>query len=204
VDIEKASPPHGRQSLPRRGNRLTAWFGRTFLRLCGWSIQGTLPEVPKLLVVIAPHTSNWEFIYGIAAVFALRLDANWIGKHTLFKGPFGPIMQWFGGVPVDRRKAHGIVGQLVDEFNQRNHLFLGITPEGTRSRVKRWKTGFYHLAQQAGVPVIPVYFDYRLKRIVICDSFPLSGRLHDDLAGLQELFAPVTPKNPAKYNPQIS
>jgi len=169
----------------------------------GWGISGTFPEQPKLLVIVAPHTSNWDFVFGIAAVIALRIDANWVGKHTLFKGVCGPIMTWFGGIPVDRRKAHGVVDQLVAEFQQREHLFLGITPEGTRSRVDRWKTGFYHIARHAMIPLVPVCFDYRLKQIVICPPFDLSGSIEQDLVRLQQVFAKATPKIPAKFNPRI-
>jgi len=191
------------QRMPRRGARLSAWFGRMILDVFGWSIRGTLPERSKLLVIVAPHTSNWDFVIGIAAVFALSIDANWIGKHTLFRGAGGPVMRWFGGIPVDRRMAHGVVAQLVDEIRNRDHLFLGITPEGTRSRVDRWKTGFYHIATQAGIPLLPVCFDYRLRQIIISPPFDPSGNLEADLDYLQRLFASVTPKIPSNYNPRI-
>lgn len=195
-----ALPP----GLPRCGNPFSAWLGRTILKVYGWTITGQLPEQPKLLVIVAPHTSNWDFVFGIAAVFALRIDANWVGKHSLFKWGLGPLMKWFGGVPVDRRKAHGVVAQLVTEFKQREHLFLGITPEGTRSRVERWKTGFYHIAQQAQVPLVPAFVDYRLKQIVICPPFVITGNQPDDFLALQEVFSAATPKNPVKFNPQFS
>lgn len=192
------------RALPRRGNRLTALIGRGVLRLGGWRIEGGLPEVPRQLVIVAPHTSNWDFVIGIAAVFALRLDAHWVGKHTLFKGLLGPIMRWFGGLPVDRRKSHGAVGQLVDEFRGRERLFLGMTPEGTRSRVARWKTGFYHVAREAEVPLVPIGFDYRRKQVCIFLPFPLTGDLDADLARLQVLFAGVTPKFPHNFNPRFA
>ena len=200
---ERYSNPSQQQRLPRRGNRLTACFGRVILKLCGWNIRGALPEQPKLLVIVAPHTSNWDFVIGIAAVVALCLDANWVGKHTLFRGVCGKVMTWFGGIPVDRRMAHGVVDQLVAEFQQREHLFLGITPEGTRSRVDRWKTGFYHIARQANIPLVPVCFDYHLKQMVIFPPFSLSGDLEHDLVNLQQVFAEATPKIPSNYNTQI-
>jgi len=190
--------------LPRRGNLFSVWLGRTVLKLYGWKIVGQLPEQPKMLVIVAPHTSNWDFVFGIAAVIALRIDANWIGKHTLFKWGLGPLLRWLGGVPVDRRKAHGVVAQLVAEFDLRKHLFLGITPEGTRSRVERWKTGFYHIAQQAQVPLVPAFLDYRLKQIVLCPPFVITGNQPDDFSALQEVFSVATPKNPAQFNSRFS
>ena len=201
---EPVTSPALQSGLPRRGNLFSVWLGRTVLKLCGWQIVGQLPEQPKMLVIVAPHTSNWDFVFGIAAVIALRIDANWIGKHTLFKWGLGPLLRWLGGVPVDRRKAHGVVAQLVAEFELRKHLFLGITPEGTRSRVERWKTGFYHIAQQAQVPLVPAFLDYRLKQIVLCPPFVITGNQPDDFSALQEVFSVATPKNPAQFNSQFS
>jgi 1-acyl-sn-glycerol-3-phosphate acyltransferase len=189
--------------LPRRGTGISRWLGRFFLRLSGWRINGQFPEVRKLIVVVAPHTSNWDFVYGIATVFALGLKVHWIGKHSLFKGGLGPIMRWLGGIPVDRSKPNGVVGQLADEFRLREQLLLGITPEGTRSRVERWKTGFYHLAMQAQVPLVPAYMDYRLKQLVILKPFAVTGAMQQDLVALQDVFAAVTPKRPENYNPEF-
>jgi 1-acyl-sn-glycerol-3-phosphate acyltransferase len=189
--------------LPRRRTKIGRWLGGAFLQLSGWSITGQFPDVRQLIVVVAPHTSNWDFVYGIAAVFALGLKVNWIGKNSLFKGGLGPIMRWLGGISVDRSKPNGVVGQMVDEFRQREQLLLGITPEGTRSRVHRWKTGFYHLASQTRVPLVPVYMDYRLKQLVILAPSPVTGVMETDLAALREVFAAVTPKRPENFNPDF-
>jgi 1-acyl-sn-glycerol-3-phosphate acyltransferase len=194
---------HSTAQLPRRGTIVSRWLGRSFLQFSGWSINGHFPDVRKLIVVVAPHTSNWDFVFGIAAVFALGLKVNWMGKNSLFKGGLGPIMRWLGGIPVDRSKPNGVVGQLVDEFSRREQLLLGITPEGTRSRVDRWKTGFYHLAIQARVPLVPAYMDYRLKQLVILDPLPVTGAIDNDLVVLREVFASVTPKRPENYNPEF-
>lgn len=127
--------------IPRRGNVLTSAGGRLVLRLLGWRIEGAFPDLPKFLIIVAPHSSNWDWIIGMATVLALRVDARWIAKHTLFRGPCGPLMSWLGGIPVDRRASHGFVEQIADRYRQQSQLVIGVTPEGTRKRVETWKTG---------------------------------------------------------------
>jgi 1-acyl-sn-glycerol-3-phosphate acyltransferase len=146
--------------VPRRGYGLLSWLGRTWLRVAGWRVIGTLPDCPRLVVAVAPHSSNLDFVHVAAAVFALRLRVSFLGKHTLFHGPLGRFMHWMGGIPVDRSAPGDIADQLVHTFAQRDRLWLGIAPEGTRTAGTPYRTGFYRIAQAAGVPILPVYFDY--------------------------------------------
>lgn len=152
-------------ALPKRGNFLTRALGRAVMHLTGWRVVGTIPDLPKFVVIVAPHTSNWDFVHGMAAAFALGLRVSWMGKHTLFRWPFAGVMHWLGGVSIDRSAHHGVVKQTVDAFASRPRLVLGITPEGTRSPVDHWKLGFYHIAKGSGLPIVPVYFDYPRRHI---------------------------------------
>lgn len=156
-----------------------------------WNIEGNLPNVPKLVVIAAPHTSNWDFIVGVAAKLALGLDAMWLGKDTLFRGPLGPMMRRLGGRPVDRAASHDVVKDVVDEFARRERLVLALAPEGTRKRVERWRTGFYHIAHAARVPIVPVALNFGARAIQIGSPFNTTGDVDADIHALQQGFAGV-------------
>lgn len=178
-------------AVPRRGNFFSSTVGRTLLGLSGWRFEGVVPNVPKAVVIVVPHTSNWDFIVGVVAVFALGLRASFLGKHTLFDFPLGPMMRWLGGLPVDRRSARGVVEGTVALFDQTDQLILGLSPEGTRKSVDRWKTGFYYVALEAGVPIIPVAFDYTRKVIRFGERFDPTGEIEDDLMVLEGFFTGI-------------
>ena len=120
--------------------------------------MGEIPDLPKYVAIVAPHTSNWDFFHGMAAAFALGLRVSWMGKNTLFRRPFGGLMRWLGGVSIDRSASHGVVKQTVDIFASRPQLVLGFTPFGSPGKVALWKIGFYHIAKGGGPPLGPVYF----------------------------------------------
>ncbi|HVA58314.1 MAG: 1-acyl-sn-glycerol-3-phosphate acyltransferase [Gemmatimonadaceae bacterium] len=189
-------PAHSRvpdigDALPRSGGSISRALGRGVLGLLGWRIEGTLPNVAKAVVIVAPHTSNWDFVIGIAAKFALGLRAAWLGKNTLFRGPLGPVMRWLGGIPVDRSKPHDVVAQTVARFAGSERLVLGISPEGTRKAVARWRMGFYHIACGAAVPIVPVAFDWSRHALVIGPPLVPSDDPDADLAALAACFAPA-------------
>src|SRR5688500_6388849 len=122
--------------------------GRFVLKVMGgWRVAGPFPDIPKAVVIAAPHTSNWDFIIGIAAKFDLELRVHWLGKHTLFRKPFAPFFRWLGGTPVQMTSSQGIVQQSVSMFENYNQYLLALAPEGTRKRVEEWKTGFYNIAK---------------------------------------------------------
>lgn len=166
-------------AIPRRGGPVRRWLGRTVLRLVGWRMVGSLPDEPRILIIAAPHTSNLDFVVGMGLVFAQSLDASWIGKRELFRGPFNRIFRWLGGIPVDRTAPGGIVDDAIAAFRSRNRMILAIAPEGTRKSVERWKSGFHRIALGAGVPVVCGFFD-RGRRLV---GFGPAVRLTDDLVG---------------------
>lgn len=174
-------------------------IGRSILRIMGWSFEGGFPDTGKMVLIVAPHTSNWDFFIGIAVCFAIGFRGSWLGKHTIFRAPFRSYMRWLGGIPVDRSKSTGVVDQVVELFNSSDHLILGMSPEGTRSKVTRWKTGFYHIANGAGVPILPVYFDYGRKVVGLTDPFYTTGDVDRDIAVLKEIYKGVQAKNPEKY-----
>lgn len=163
-------------------------IGRLYLRLAGWEIEGDFPADSKCVIIVAPHTSNWDFPLGVAIVFATELRASWLGKHTLFKAPFKSFFLWLDGIPVDRRANHGVVGECVKAFEAAQALLLAIAPEGTRKGVSQWRTGFYQIATQAGVPILPVAFDFHDHRVHLMPVFRPTGNLEQDLPAIQALF----------------
>jgi 1-acyl-sn-glycerol-3-phosphate acyltransferase len=162
------------------------------LRVWGWRFTGELPDCPKAVVIVAPHTSNWDFVLGIAGMFAVGVRVSWLGKHTIFRGPFGAVMRWLGGIAVDRRSSAGVVEQTVARFEASDRLILGMSPEGTRSRVDRWRTGFYYIASGAGVPIVPVSFCYQTRTIRFGEPILASGDREADFRALEEFFNRVT------------
>ena len=158
-------------SLPRRGNALTKACARGLLTLFGWRVTGELPDRPKLVAIVAPHTSNWDFYHGFSAYLTLQLDCTWFGKHTLFFWPLGVLARRFGGMAIDRTRSGNMVQATVEEYRRRERMCIAITPEGTRSKVAEWKLGFYRIAVEAGVPIVPVALDYSKREVTIMPTF---------------------------------
>jgi len=177
--------------LPGRGNAFSSSVSRALLGLARWRIEGDFPPRPKMVAIVAPHTSNWDFIVGILAVFAIGIRVRFLAKHTLFKPPLGPLMRWFGGMPVDRKAPHGLVPQVVEAIEKTPSIFLAITPAGTRSSTKPWRSGFYHIAVAARVPIFPVIFDGPNRAIRFLPAFEPSGNYEADLPKLLALYAGV-------------
>ena len=166
-----AVPP----AVPRRGSALWRWVGRQLLGATGWRIEGSLPDLPKLVVSVAPHTSNWDFLHGASAMFALDLKVSFLAKHTLFVWPVSRFLGWMGGIRVDRRAADGVVDDAVRAFRERPSQVLVIAPQGTRRAVKRYKTGFLRIAKEAGVPVVLVALDYAARCVRIGPTLEVPG-----------------------------
>lgn len=186
-------------SIPRTHTRLTANFGRFMLGLFGWRIEGTFPDVPKFVLVVAPHTSNWDFAVGLMAKFALRLEVRYMAKRSLFWFPLGAFLRAMGGIAVDRSAASDVAATSEREFARREKLVLVITPEGTRSRVDRWKSGFYRIAMAAKVPVVLAVFDYSARVVRIGPAFQATGDYEADLAAMQAHVKASMAKHPENY-----
>jgi 1-acyl-sn-glycerol-3-phosphate acyltransferase len=186
-------------NVPSRGNRFSHWLGRASYAISGWKVVGNIPDIPKFVLIVAPHTSNWDFFVGVGALFGLGLRLSFLGKDSIFVQPAGAILRWLGGMPVDRSVSGDRVTQMVDAFNKHDRLIFGLTPEGTRRRVSEWKTGFYHVAAGAKVPIVPVAFDYGKKAVIIGEPFHPTGDVAGDIAKLRAFFADVTAKRPENY-----
>ncbi len=166
-------------------------FGRLVLALMRFDAVGAIPDEAKLVVIVAPHTSNWDFIVGMGVMFALDLRLNFLAKHTLFRPPMGTIFRWMGGIPVDRTSSHGVVGDAVQAFAAKDQLVLAIAPEGTRKRVEHFKSGFLHIARGANVPLLLASFDWEGRRVRLGPPFELSDDLAADLAKIEAYYAPI-------------
>jgi len=169
------------------------------MQLAGWKFEGSPPNEPKFVIIVAPHTSNWDFPLGIAALFALGFRVTFLGKHTIFKWPFGSVVRWLGGIPVVRTVSRDRVAEAVAAFDSSSQLILAIAPEGTRKLVPRWKTGFYHTAHGAGVPIVPIAFDFGRKVIRIGDPFHTTGDEEGDIVRIKEFFRGAIARRPENF-----
>ena len=188
--MERQSLPKIGSSVPRRGWLIGRTLGRSVMWAAGWSFEGSIPDLSKAVIIVAPHTSNWDFVIGAAGMLALDLDLRFLGKHTLFRGPMGAIMRVLGGIPVDRAQpGSGVVEEMGARFKTSDHLLLAIAPEGTRGEVTSWKTGFQRIARAAGVPILAIALDYGRRQIRFRELFTPSPDLEADVEELQEFFA---------------
>jgi len=173
-------------------------FARFLLRLFGWTLTQKDPGTRRYVLIFAPHTSNWDFIIGILAAWALGLKARWIGKSSLFECPLGPVFRFWGGIPIDRSRPGDMSKQLAERFAASDHLVLGIAPEGTRSFSDHWKSGFWHIAKAANVPVVMAYIDYPRKEVGMGASFVPSNDLEADFQQIQAFYADKRGRFPDK------
>ncbi len=167
------------------------------LRLLGWKFVGKYPhEISKLVLIVIPHTSNWDFPLGLMVRSALKADITYVGKESLFKPPFGWLFRWLGGYPVDRSKSHNFVQSMVDILNKEPYFHVVLAPEGTRRRVEKLKTGFYFIAKGAGVPILMVRFDFGKKEIVFREPFYPTDNADADFALIDDYYRGVKGRNP--------
>ncbi len=173
------------------------------LWLQGWKVVGEIPQIKKYVIIAAPHTSNWDFVIGRSFGYMLGIEAKYLGKSQLFKPPFGWFFRLTGGIPVDRTKHNSLVTFTIDLFNQSKELVVGITPEGTRTRVEKWKQGFYHIAEGANVPILLSFMDYKRKEAGVGKIIYPSGDIEKDMSIIEEFYKGVSAKIPEHYNPKI-
>lgn len=186
-------------SIPRRRNPVLHALGWLILRLAGWRLDVRLPDAPKMVIIAAPHTSNWDFIFGMAGIMAAKVEVHWYGKHTLFSGPLGGLFRWLGGLPVDRSAAGGVVKQTTRAFAEREQLIIGLAPEGTRSRREQWKRGFYHMAVEAQVPIAAAFIDYARKRVGVGPIVLPTGDWRRDMQPLFAFYSGIGARNPDNF-----
>ena len=189
--------PHAPQSPPSCGNGLTRGFGRAILWvLGGWRVEGHLPDLRHLVLIVGPHTSSWDFVIGIAAKIALGLRIRFLGKQTLFRPPLGWLMRWFGGIPVRRETSTETVQQVIEQFAIEEQLFLALSPEGTRRKVERWRSGFWHIARGAGVPILPVGIDYSTHSVRVGEPIAAGDDLDTTVARLKAWYRGIEGRFP--------
>jgi 1-acyl-sn-glycerol-3-phosphate acyltransferase len=187
-----SAPAGGSQAPPTLSQRIA----RGLLSAFGWRVAVQLPPVPRCVIIVYPHTSNWDFVVGYLAKVASGLRAHFVGKDTLFRWPFGGLLRRMGGIPVNRREPTGLIGQLAAEMARRPRMWLAIAPEGTRSRTDHWKSGFYRLALAANVPVGLAFIDYRTRAVGLDTFLTLSGDEEQDLAQMRAFYADKVGKRP--------
>ncbi len=177
-------------------------LGKIVLKIFGWKVKGTISDKhsqDKLVIIVAPHTSNWDGILGIATVAGLDARITFIGKHTVFKFGLGTFLRYMGGIPVDRSKPGGIINNAINQMKNINGALIAMSPEGTRSKVKEWKTGFLRIAKELNTNIIPASLDFAKKEILLGDTFTPSGNNEKDIADLKEYYSEFVPKHPERY-----
>lgn len=175
------------------------WFWKLYLKLRGWKVDSFPTHIPKCVIILGPHTSTEDFILGLALRSVLKVQGTkFLGKAELFKGPFGFLFRWLGGTPVDRLKKQNMVEQVVAQFNKHEYFRLAISPEGTRKKAVTLKTGFYHIARQANVPIVMVGFDFANKHGLCSPPFYTTDNEAADFAFILNFFAPIKGKYPEK------
>ena len=183
-------PPAMPQFSPNLFRSWCAWW----LKVCGWRLVGEFPNEARLVLIAAPHSSWWDGYWGLLFKVATGADISFMGKRELFRGPLGWALRALGGIPVERSSTHGVVDQMVERFDTHSQLWVGIAPEGTRKEVRAWRTGFWHIARDAGVPILPASFDYPSKTITLGPLFQVGADMHADLAALRAYYAPFRGK----------
>ena len=178
------------------------WLGSTLLRLAGWTVVLAQPVPARCVAIFYPHTSNWDTVVGLCAKFMFGIRFRYVGKDTLFRVPLiGPLLVRWGGVPVNRREPSGFIRQMQVEFARNDEFRLAIAPEGTRSRMPHWKSGFYRLARAAGVPLALAYADYPRREIGIGGYLELTGDVAADMARIRAFYADKRGRHPENQGP---
>ena len=192
----------GKQAVPANSQRrVMKEISLFILRFFGWRLQADTPPDKKFIIIGAPHTSNWDFPLALLALAGMGLDFNWVGKHTLFRFPFGFFFTALGGIPVDRNIRQSFIKKMIDLFSTSDEFILAIAPEGTRAKTGYWKTGFYSIAVDAGIPIALGYLDYKNKTMGVGATLYPTSDIEKDFRIIQEFYASKTGRFPEKQGP---
>lgn len=181
------------------GSEIVRWLSFAYLTLAGWTVRGDWPGVEKAVLVAAPHTSNWDGLNMLATAGFYRVKLAWMGKKSLTQGPFGWVLKAMGCVPIDRSQSNDVVAAMREQFAARARMILAIPPEGTRSLAREWKSGFYHIAHGAGVPLVISVLDYGTKRVSLAAVVTPSGDYAADLGLIRAHYVGVKGKHAEKF-----
>jgi 1-acyl-sn-glycerol-3-phosphate acyltransferase len=180
-------------------NKFSRWLGVTVLKVLGWRIEGTIPNQKRLIVIGAPHTSNWDFILAMGTILGLNLRMRWMAKHTIFKPGITWFMEWLGGIPTDRNNPRMVVDHVARLAEKENGVIIGITPEGTRKKVDKWKTGFLRIAEALDCPILMVGLHFPNKIITLGEVFYPSGDNDSDLLTIKHYYEQFRGRHPSQF-----
>ena len=200
--MQSVSPNQIPQSFRANRPNFVQWLGRSLLSVLGWKVLGGIGEEhtnKNLVVIVAPHTSNWDGILGVAAIAGLDARISFIGKDAAFKYGLGAFLKYMGGIPIDRSNPRGVINDAIDKIKKMNGTLLGMAPEGTRSKVDAWKTGFLRIAEGIDAKIIPASIDFKTKEILLGKVFAPSGDNKKDIRDLQDYYKVFTARHPEKY-----
>ena len=187
------------QSLRANRPAWLTWLGRNVLRILGWRVIGEVPNLKKIILIGAPHTSNWDFVIAMATLLGLNIKMNWMAKHTIFKFGFKTLLEWLGGIPTNRLQPDLIVRNVTKLMQKEGSMVLGLTPEGTRKKVKTWKTGFLRFAKNLECPILMVGLNFPEKLVVIGETFYPTGNNEKDLLAIQTYYQQFKGKKPDQF-----
>ncbi len=190
------------QSFRAYRPRFIQWLGRSLLSILGWKVLGSIAEdhaEKNLVVIVAPHTSNWDGIIGVAAIAGLDARISFLGKDAAFKYGLGTFLKYMGGIPIDRSNPSGVINDAIEKIRRINGTILGMSPEGTRSKVDAWKTGFLRIAKGIDANIIPASLDFAKKEVLLGKTFTPTGDNKKDILSLQDYYKDFTAKHPEKY-----
>ena len=191
--------PYLPEEIPQVRSRWRRWVGLLGLSLAGWRVEGNLPNLRKFVLIVAPHTSNWDFVVGFLAYLGLRLHSSWCVKHTALRWPWAALGRHFGAVAIDRAHAGNVVGASVAAMNAAERMVITLAPEGTRKKVTHWKHGYYRIAVDAGVPIVTAALDYSRRRIVFGAPMTPSGDYAVDWPKLSGAFDARMARHPDQF-----
>ena len=184
--------------VPPRINKILTLLSKFFLKMTRWKVEGGTPDIPKFVGILAPHTSYWDLPLILAVMYVLGVKINWFGKKEIFRWPVGGFFKWMGGMPIDRSSRQNIVQQTARMIQAHEQIIVGITPEGTRSKTRYWKTGFYYIAHEAKVPIVLAYLDYARKVGGFGPVIETTGDIEADMKVIHEFYSGITAKYPQK------
>ena len=185
-------------ALGKQKSTLINSVARMILKLSGWRTHVISPPTSRYVLIAAPHTSNWDFLLALALITVERIPIRILGKDSLFRWPFGIFMRAIGAIPVNRRESTSLVDQIVAKFDEQNDLVIGISPEGTRKKTSRWRTGFYYIALKARVPIVMAYLDFKNKIVGVGPSIKPTGDIQADFVKIRDFYSGFSGKYPHK------
>ena len=187
--IERISESQIPERLRGKRSILLRKIARFGINISGWTIKGIVPDEERIVIIAAPHTSNWDFVLAMLAIFGLNIKLRWLGKHSIFKPGFKNFFKWLGGIPVYRDNPSSLIDNVVKIVKREKSIVIAMTPEGTRKKVKRWKTGFLRIAKQTQSKILLISIDAPTKSIEIGKIFNPTGNSEDDLAFIQKYYS---------------